>query len=99
MTLDLGTVLGGLSLVGYLIMFWKFGGQLKDRGIAEGKHLEEINGLKKDLKAAHDRIRDLESSVTIAKDSITEIKGDIKYIMETVKEIKKAVNERWGGCV
>jgi hypothetical protein len=61
--------------------------------IEEGKHLETVEQLRRDLSAAYDKIHQLES-ITHNRDMIVgEIKADLKHVRDGLKRIEHKLDQ------
>ena len=88
MNFDMAFILSILAILGSLLNFWKFGTAVKERALAEGKHLETIDQLRRDLDRAYEKIRTLECDTGKVEGDIIEIKNDIKHMLKAVERME-----------
>ncbi len=79
-----------VALVGWLLTWRK-------AAMNEGKHLEEITQIKKDLNDAWEKIHLLESGGNLTAVALAEIKTTLKFILESVGRLETKLEAHCGG--
>lgn len=89
---DLSTILAVLAIAGNILSFIRFGSMAKEKAVAEGKHLETIDQLRRDLDRAYEKIRTLETAKGETEGDIIEIKNDLKHIIKAIERLEKKLD-------
>lgn len=95
--LDIATLMAVLAIAGHVLSFLRFGSLAKERAVAEGKHLETIDQLRRDLDRAYEKIRMLEGTTNTTEGDIIEIKNDLKHIIKAIERMEKKFDSHIDG--
>jgi hypothetical protein len=90
---DLALIVAVTALIGNVLSFIRFGSFARDKAIEEGRRHETMEQLRRDLVAAHDKIRILEKGHGEMEGDIIEIKSDLKHIIKAIERLEKKLDE------
>jgi len=77
----LALLVSAIAIIGFVVARRK-------SAIEEGKHLETVQQIKRDLDHAYDKIHDLEKAFNERDVALAGIKADVKNVLDAVRRIE-----------
>jgi len=88
LTVDLSAVLTVLSILAIIIVWIQ---TTKERARMEGRHQEEMEGMKSRIQYIEDKLVDVEECNQNLDGAVIQIRTDVAWIKEAVSEIKESL--------
>jgi len=82
----LSIIVGVIAIVGFF-------NTRKAAAVAEGKRQQELEQLERDVKAAHEKIRELEAAGKCTDGDIRELKTDMKHVLDALSRIEERLQK------